>query len=206
MTDSSTFQRFAFEQFKAEYSRSYATPLEEEARYGAFVQNLALIDARNEKEHANGGSARHGITKFADLTQKEFASRFLTTSPSLALAKVLPEVSLKSPSEVAATDWTGIYTTPVKDQGYCGSCWAFSVAQQLESDSMRAFGTDFILSPQELVSCDSLDGGCNGGWPTNAYTWTMEVITLHFIVSLPNRAQRHRCIHLLMVLPTLTLT
>lgn len=54
----------------------------------------------------------------------------------------------------------GTYTTPVKDQGYCGSCWAFSVTEQLESDSMRTLGTDYILSPQQLVSCDSSDAGC----------------------------------------------
>jgi C1A family cysteine protease len=56
-------------------------------------------------------------------------------------------------------------------QGYCGSCWAFSVTEQLESDSMRQHGSAFIMSPQELVSCDNTDAGCNGGWPTTAYDW-----------------------------------
>ena len=45
------------------------------------------------------------------------------------------------------------------------------MTEQLESDSMRQLKTDYILSPQELVSCDPIDAGCNGGWPTNAYQW-----------------------------------
>ena len=36
---------------------------------------------------------------------------------------------------------------------------------------MRTLNTDYILSPQQLTSCDTDDSGCNGGWPTNAYEW-----------------------------------
>ena len=61
---------------------------------------------------------------------------------------------------VAATkDWTGKYTTKVKDQAQCGSCWAFSAVEQIESDAMRELGKDYILSEQQVVSCDKQDGG-----------------------------------------------
>merc|ERR1712137_1386203 len=57
--------------------------------------------------------------------------------------------------------------TPVKDQGQCGSCWAFSTTGLLESVWSVAGHTMEQLSEQELVSCDTADGnaGCGGGWP-----------------------------------------
>merc|ERR1712048_1077414 len=57
--------------------------------------------------------------------------------------------------------------TPVKDQGQCGSCWAFSTSGLIESAWAIAGHTMEQLSEQELVSCDTADGnaGCGGGWP-----------------------------------------
>lgn len=73
-------------------------------------------------------------------------------------------------------DWTDIYTTAVKDAGYCGSDWAFSAVQQIESDAIRQLGlpTTTTLSTQQMVSCDSGNGGCNGGDPIQGYEWTLE--------------------------------
>ena len=68
---------------------------------------------------------------------------------------------------------TGTYTTPVKDQGYCGSCWAFSATEQIESDYMRQVGKSYILSPQQVTSCTKyvFGGGCNGGQTENAFEY-----------------------------------
>lgn len=115
---SPTWQIFIFHDL---YSR-YATAEEETVRFAAFIANLKLIDERNAAEVANGGKAVHGITQFADLTKEEFKARYLTSEPNLDIGrplighiKPLPEGS----EEVS--DWRGIYTTPVKNQGYCGS-------------------------------------------------------------------------------------
>jgi len=63
-------------------------------------------------------------------------------------------------------------STPVKNQMQCGSCWAFSAIEALESREVLIQKNPLkILSEQELVSCDKVDQGCNGGLPSNAYTW-----------------------------------
>lgn len=65
--------------------------------------------------------------------------------------------------------------TAVKNQGSCGSCWAFSAIETLESYE-KIKGNDLVvLSEQQLVDCEHLgspkDAGCKGGEMTNAFTW-----------------------------------
>lgn len=63
-------------------------------------------------------------------------------------------------------------TTAVKNQGGCGSCWAFAASEVLES-AMLIAGTanaGVNLSEQELVSCSDA-GSCSGGWPWESWTW-----------------------------------
>lgn len=60
-------------------------------------------------------------------------------------------------------DWAGKLTTPVKNQGYCGSCWAFSATEQIESDAIRTLGVTYVLSPEQITQCDKTSYGCSGG-------------------------------------------
>jgi C1A family cysteine protease len=113
----------------------------------------------------------HGITQFVDLTHEEFRSRYLNLDVSKSGGSKAQKVEIANLKDSANADWTGVYTTPVKDQGYCGSCWAFSATEQLESDSMRLLGTNYILSPQQVVSCDPQSFGCSGGWPHWAFDY-----------------------------------
>lgn len=108
-------QKYMWESFKREHNRNYATMEEETQRFGYFMENMRTADLRNLKEKKNGGTATHGITKFSDLSQAEFESRYLTADKK---DKTDNGRTGFKPA-VAATgtaDWTGTYTTPVKDQ------------------------------------------------------------------------------------------
>lgn len=64
---------------------------------------------------------------------------------------------------------------PVRDQGNCGSCWAFGSVAVLESMAAKKFGKLVDLSEQEVVSCATQDGvmGCMGGTSTGAFKYSM---------------------------------
>lgn len=169
--------KILWENFKNENNKSYRTQEEEMSRFQHFVDNLAVIDKRNAEELAAGGSAVHGITKFADMSEKEFFDAYLTLDAAKGLSgENATVVDYISPIGLGSSkDWSGVYTTSVRDQGYCGSCWAFSASEQIESDAIRAGGwSKTWLSPEQLVDCDNRSSGCNGGWPENAYSYVQK--------------------------------
>jgi C1A family cysteine protease len=72
----------------------------------------------------------------------------------------------------AKLDWSEKgATTPVKDQGDCGSCWAFSATEGIESGVFMATGQLPVLSTQQIISCDKTDGGCDGGDLPTAFAY-----------------------------------
>lgn len=108
------------------------------------------------------------------MSPEEFKQRYLNYKPNKDTKKdkVYHDVP-KYKGSTTSVDWSGVYTTAVKDQGYCGSCWAFSATEQIESDSIRTglLTTSDALSPQQIVSCDNIDYGCEGGNTETAYMY-----------------------------------
>ena len=116
-----------------------------------------------------------GVTKFFDQTPEEFKRSHLNYRPvaPINMAPVRNTSHLltgRKPRSIVNWADAGA-TTPVKDQGYCGSCWAFSAVEQIESAWFLA-GNDLTeFSTQQMVSCDTVDAGCNGGDSPSAYEY-----------------------------------
>lgn len=144
---------------------------EERDRYNIFINNLKLIDERNQLN----SNAVHGITQFADMTQEEFESTYLdkTIANRMRQRNATVEVVLPYQGIATSVDYTGIQTTAIKNQQNCGSCWAHAAAQQIESDGMRILKNkaSLTLSVQQLVSCDSGNDGCYGGLQETAFDY-----------------------------------
>jgi len=162
----------AFTNFMEEYNKQY-TDAEFATRLGIFAQNLERVNQMNKEHILLGGEAVFGVTQFSDLTPEEFKSMYLTYRPGNSSEPRVNVVLDGEPNTVV--DWrTKGAVTDVKDQGQCGSCWAFSATEAIESYSFLNDGKLVNLSPQQITSCDKTDSGCGGGWPHNAFTYVQK--------------------------------
>ena len=163
-----THQDMEFLKYVAKYGRSYGTKEEFEYRAGQFKQNLALIMNENSK---NDNTFTLAINKFADMSRDEY-KKLLSYKPTRSAKKAPASVPVGDIP--ASVNWvTAGAVNPVKDQGMCGSCWAFSAIGAVESGWFIKSGKLVSLAEQELVDCDTADGngGCNGGEMHLAMTW-----------------------------------
>jgi len=138
-----------------------------EGQFEVFQRNLRLIEATQ----ANDDSATYDhMGPFAATSQEDFSVRMGYRATTGAVQGPLLDVS----SVAASYDWRDHgAVNPIKDQGQCGSCWAFSTVANVEGVGAIA-GKLQLLSEQQLVDCDSSDGGCQGGLPSNAFQYMID--------------------------------
>jgi C1A family cysteine protease len=150
-----------------EHNKKYKSDQEFLYRFSVFQKNLKNIDELNR----NSTGAIYGVTVFSDLTQEEFVELYLMKDlpPHETLEELQIPKDIKAPTTF---DWRSKNAvTSVKNQGQCGSCWAFSAVENIESVWMLAGHSLPILSEQQVVDCDKDCYGCGGGWPYRAMNY-----------------------------------
>eukprot|EP01084_Bolivina_argentea_P107049 191435_1 len=175
----------AFEDWKSTFDREYDNLDEERHHFLIFLDNWKMI---NNFNLAGKHNYTLGINQFSDMTNAQFllyvhghSKSCLTEVKYKYKSKTVKQIANKTTAIPDSIDWTNHngknYVTPIKNQGQCGSCWAFSATGCTESQSAIAnniYGDNIItLSEQELMDCSTSYGnsGCNGGLMDNAFKY-----------------------------------
>lgn len=169
-------------------------------RFEIFKKNLDVIEKHNSEYSMGIHSYTLGVNHFADWTFAEFKEKMLGTRLNMTHNKLassgtfvkLP-ASIKAPDSV---DWRDLgAVTPVKNQGQCGSCWAFSTTGSLEGAHFRLTKKLVSLSEQQLVDCSGKyhNEGCNGGLMDNAFQYVKDNGGLDTEESYPYHAHAEKC-------------
>uniref|UniRef100_A0A803J679 Cathepsin H n=2 Tax=Xenopus tropicalis TaxID=8364 RepID=A0A803J679_XENTR len=156
--------------WKEKYEKKYASSEDELFRRKAWEVNWDKVTKHNQLADQGLKKYTMAMNHFADMTSEEMNSRncFLPTHyPSKH--KPAPRYNVKHAKISKGVDWRDSNCiSPVKNQGYCGSCWAFATVGVLEALHCLNGNELHNLSEQQLVDCDPIDHGCCGGFPINA--------------------------------------
>ncbi|KAK7290376.1 hypothetical protein RIF29_04757 [Crotalaria pallida] len=160
-----------FQQWKKEHGRVYTNIEDLGKRFDIFLSNLRYITKYNAKK-ASTSNYLLGLNKFADWSPEEFQRTYLhDLDMPMNNSMKQNDLSCKAPPSI---DWRKKgAVTEIKDQGSCGSCWAFAAAAAIEGINAIATGKLINLSEQELLDCDLVSHGCNSGWVNKAFDWVL---------------------------------
>lgn len=179
--------------FKNRFLKHYNTPEDELYRYKIFTENMQLASFYNDIDN----EASYGITEFSDRLPSELfidVTEFGNDNDIEGIDEV-PEVDLSDNDIPDWFDWRirgGV--THVKNQGQCGSCWAFAAVGCAEGAHYVKSKVLVALSEQELVDCDSSNKGCNGGKSGKALNWAKKHGGFMNETDYPYKASRGTCL------------
>jgi cathepsin L len=157
----------AFLGYITQYGKSYSSVAEYEHRFEQFARNHLKVIAHNQTQ----SQYTLGHNKMSDWTEAEYKA-MLTHEPMPESEKNYeyhPEPAGESNGTI---DWRNKgAVNAIKDQGQCGSCWAFSSVCAMEGAHKVSKGKLESFAEQQLVDCSTANYGCNGGWQYKAFSW-----------------------------------
>ncbi|EAR97208.1 papain family cysteine protease (macronuclear) [Tetrahymena thermophila SB210] len=168
-----------FENFKNRYNLEFNDIQEEQYRLFVFHENFKQIELDNMNSD-NGFIS--GINKFSHLTKEEFKAKYLNR-PQRPASEMKTNSILSSQQKTdeklpESVDWRKLgAVSPVRDQGNCGSCYAFASTGALEGLYQIKTGKLEVFSPQYIVDCAKHQfsrGGCHGGYSSGVFTFVKE--------------------------------
>jgi C1A family cysteine protease len=181
-----------FEQWTVEHKKVYETKEEYEVRKQIFHINEIKINKLNQ---VSKGEPVFGHNRFSDMSSDEWHNTYLRSIDRSAFES-LPKYQMKNPvKDIPDTwDWRDhAAVTPVKDQGQCGSCWAFSAVACMEGQHALATGELVSLSEQNVIDCYKNDSGCDGGIMYQAMDYVIKNGGIDTEASYPYEAEVGSC-------------
>lgn len=162
-----------FDLWMTQHGKDYKDDVAEKAkRRSIFLENAALVAENN----ARNSGVTLALNAFADLTFEEFARTHLGYQAARSANRTGTPFSYGAVADVPAeVDWRDKgAVTGVKNQGMCGSCWAFSAVGAIEGVNYLKTGKLVSLSEQQLVGCDPQSNGCGGGLMDYAFEYVLK--------------------------------
>uniref|UniRef100_A0A8C9RDU9 Cathepsin K-like n=1 Tax=Scleropages formosus TaxID=113540 RepID=A0A8C9RDU9_SCLFO len=187
-----------WELWKSQHEKMYTEQREEAHRRLVWEKNLRLIEKHNREASLGLHSFTMGLNHFADKTEEEVDATFdcLREEPDDFLSG---NDTFKPPQDATipkSVNWrTKGLVSPVRNQGHCGSCWAFSAVGALEGQMARKNRRMIPLSPQNLMDCSTRYGnhGCKGGNVRKAFTYVIENKGIDSDKFYPYKAKEGKC-------------
>lgn len=172
---------YQWDEWKNKFGKLYYDENDETVRRNVWEKNMQFVDMHNREARQGKHSFTVGMNQFADMTNEEFVKMFLSTTRTpnakgcnSSSIYVMDKNYGELPTEV---DWrTKGYVTGVKNQGQCGSCWAFSTTGSIEGQHFKATGQLVSLSEQNLMDCSKPEGdfSCEGGLMDYAFDYVID--------------------------------
>jgi C1A family cysteine protease len=186
-------EQFLFTKWVQQYDKQYKTE-EFFSKFGNFKQNLAKIMEHN----ASKKGYTMAMNEYGDMTADEFKAMYTgyKGASNAFLKSMNAPDNTNAPAAASAVDWrTKGAVTPVKNQGQCGSCWAFSTTGSLEGAHFLAGNSLTAFSEQQLVDCAAAEGnqGCNGGLMDQGFEYIIKQGSLCKEADYPYTAATDSC-------------
>lgn len=182
-----------------EHTKTYSSVTEESFRFKIFTDRLQTVTKHNQRYELGLESFELGINQFSDMLTNEINQQMNGLNHTLIQSTFknsqlvyMPE-SIEVDEEINWNEKGAV--TPVKNQGNCGSCWAFASTGCLEGQTFLKTGKLVSLSEQNLVDCSGSHGnhGCSGGWMMYAYKYIADNKGIDTEDSYPYEAVQEKC-------------